>query len=393
MSGQDADRSSEESGVIKYDTARGAITLTVKIVRQFFCPKATELEALAFAGYCKHTGLNPFLREVYLVKYDEAEPASMIVAYQSFMKRAERAEGYGGFRAGIVITPDDPDVQRHPLVEGDKAVPGVPPPFVAIEGTLIPPRWKLAGGWCVVSRANRPPVVATVRLEEYLQRRRDGKPTRTWERMPATMIRKVPIGQAHRDAWPDELAGLVLEEEGGAQIVDGEATGTDNAMMPHRKSERPAQPESTRAGDPGAELREVLDGNTPAGEAPALSAHSATPAETIPAATISATTSLEKTSDETTSHAEPTASQALAPGAVTFELNGTPVVTAGITKETILKAFKLSALADEVGGKGTAKNLLGAQFGVTSRTELNEGQGKAYVAELTKIINRHGKRT
>ena len=78
----------------------------------------------------------------------------------------------------------------------------------------------------------------------------------------------------------------------------------------------------------------------------------------------------------------------LAPGALTFELNGNPVVTAGITKETILKAFKLGALADELAGKGTAKNLLGSHFGVEHRQELTEPAGRAYVAELTQIVNR-----
>ena len=73
-----SDQTGEEKGVVQYDTPRGQITLTIQIVRRFFCPKATELEALAFAGYCKHTGLNPFLREVYLVKYDESEPASIM---------------------------------------------------------------------------------------------------------------------------------------------------------------------------------------------------------------------------------------------------------------------------------------------------------------------------
>ena len=84
----------------------------------------------------------------------------------------------------------------------------------------------------------------------------------------------------------------------------------------------------------------------------------------------------------------PTNPLEIAPGALTFELNGQPVTTAGITKETILKAFKLGALADELVGKGTAKNLLGAEFGLEHRQELTEPQGKAYVAALTKIVNK-----
>jgi hypothetical protein len=68
-------------------------------------------------------------------------------------------------------------------------------------------------------------------------------------------------------------------------------------------------------------------------------------------------------------------------------LNGNTVTTAGITKDTMIKTFRLTALADELAGKGTAKNLLGRDFGLTSRTELTEEQGKAYVTALTKVIN------
>ena len=41
-----SDQTGEEKGVVQYDTPRGQITLTIQIVRRFFCPKATELEAL-----------------------------------------------------------------------------------------------------------------------------------------------------------------------------------------------------------------------------------------------------------------------------------------------------------------------------------------------------------
>ena len=359
MTAEEQDPSSEEKGVVQYETPRGHITLTVQIVRRFFCPKATELEALAFAGYCKHTGLNPFLREVYLVKYDESEPASIITAYQSFMKRAERAEGYGGFRAGIVLLPD-PEARPRELIKGED-LSGVPPPFVALEGTLIPPGYTLVGGWCQVTRVGRPSIVSTVRLEEYLQRRRDGKPTRAWERMPATMIRKVPVGQAHRDAWPDELSGLVLEEEGGARIGEGEAAVPALPdLMPRRVGES-----ATAETDPIGSLSEV--------EPPAP------PTQAVQAPPVAGD-----------SRPEEDARPAL--GGTRFEMNGKEVVTAGITKDTLLKAYKMGAMVDELEGKGKAKDLLGREFGVEHRVELTEPLGQKYVAALVKIVNRHGKK-
>lgn len=374
------DESSEEKGIIRYDTPRGAIMLTVKIVRQFFCPKATELEALAFAGYCKHTGLNPFLREVYLVKYDEAEPASMIIAYQSFMKRAERAEGYGGFRAGIVIAPRKPDL---PPLDGAPDVPGIPAPFVALEGTLIPPEWELAGGWCVVTRQGRAPVVATVRLEEYLQRRRDGKPTRAWDRMPATMIRKVPIGQAHRDAWPDEVAGMVLEEEGGARIEAGENLPLPD-LMPRRKDEPPEMPAPEApplAPGPLPSYSEAVIGGLPgSGDSAGLQTDIPVIRDPDPVvAVVPSSVGIDEPSP-------------LAPGQLRITINGRDVITNGATKEQMLKCYKLGALLDQMTHQATAKEILGREVGCVHREELTEAGARLYIAALSKAINVADKR-
>ena len=81
-----------------------------------------------------------------------------------------------------------------------------------------------------------------------------------------------------------------------------------------------------------------------------------------------------------------------AAGGTRFEMNGKEVVTAGITKETLLKVYKMGAMVDELEGKGKAKDLLGWDFGVEHRTELTEPLGQKYLAALVKIVNRHGKR-
>jgi phage recombination protein Bet len=222
----------EERGVIRYETPRGDITLTTAIVRKFFLANASDLEAMAFAGFCKWSGLNPFLREVYLTKMGNEDQAQIIVAYSSFMKRAERAKDsqgplYKGFKAGIVLAPvrsapiasqpEQPPAEPVLPVQGVAAV--VPAPFIAIEGTLVPPGHALVGGWCLVWRRDRgeePAGKAVVSVKEYTRRRRDGAIMKNWDPdsgMPATMIRKTAIGHGHREAFSDELAGFYLEEE------------------------------------------------------------------------------------------------------------------------------------------------------------------------------------
>lgn len=74
-------------------------------------------------------------------------------------------------------------------------------------------------------------------------------------------------------------------------------------------------------------------------------------------------------------------------GGPVVEINGRQIPTGGITKETLLKAYKFGAQLDELTVKGQAKELLGCEFGVEHRHELTEEAGKRYVAELVKHVN------
>ncbi len=55
--------------------------LTTKKIIQYICPNATEKEAYVFLRLCQAQGLNPFLREAYLIKYKpDANPTMMVGA-------------------------------------------------------------------------------------------------------------------------------------------------------------------------------------------------------------------------------------------------------------------------------------------------------------------------
>lgn len=75
-----------------------------------------------------------------------------------------------------------------------------------------------------------------------------------------------------------------------------------------------------------------------------------------------------------------------------IEINGRQVATAGITKSTLLKVFKLGAQLDELEGKGKAKELLGRDFGLEHRHELTEEAGEKYLAVLAARVNQALKR-
>jgi hypothetical protein len=84
------------------------------------------------------------------------------------------------------------------------------------EGSLIveEEESKLVGGWAKVYRKDRArPFYVAVNIKECQKYTREGKPTRFWREMPATMVRKVALSRALREAFPSRLGGMLTEAE------------------------------------------------------------------------------------------------------------------------------------------------------------------------------------
>ena len=72
-------------------------------------------------------------------------------------------------------------------------------------GSFRPPKAALQGGWAKVYKKGRDnPSEARVSLSEYTTGRS------TWNTKPCTMIRKVAIVQAIREAFPKDFAGMYV---------------------------------------------------------------------------------------------------------------------------------------------------------------------------------------
>jgi phage recombination protein Bet len=168
--------------------------LTVQDVRDHFCTGATEQEAYTFLQTCLMAGANPWLSEAYLIKYDEKSAARTVMGKYYFLKKAEVHPKYGGFSSGIIVeTPDGKIVEK--------------------VGKFKLQDEKLLGAWAEVVRTDRKvPLKVTVPFSEY------DKGNSQWRKMPATMIEKVAIVQAHRDAFPTDLGGLY----DAAEVIDVE---------------------------------------------------------------------------------------------------------------------------------------------------------------------------
>ena len=178
-------------------------------VRRFVCDKATDAECKIFLETCKQYKLNPFTKEAYLIHYDNKneDTASTIVLGKScYMQMAERNPNFDGFEAGvIVLTADGQLLNREGSIVYDGETGGE----------------TLLGGWAKVYRKDRTRAsYEEVKLSEY----NTGKSL--WAAKPATMIRKVALVHALREAFPSTFGSLYDESEVSVH-VDAESTARE----------------------------------------------------------------------------------------------------------------------------------------------------------------------
>ena len=164
-------------------------------VRRFICDKATDTECKIFLETCKQYKLNPFTKEAYLIHYDNKndDTASTIVLGKNcYMQMAERNPNFDGFEAGVIVLTADGQLLNR---EGSIVYDG--------DGGET-----LLGGWAKVYRKDRTRAgYEEVKLSEY----DTGKSL--WSGKKATMIRKVALVHALREAFPSTFGALYDESE------------------------------------------------------------------------------------------------------------------------------------------------------------------------------------
>lgn len=181
-------------------------TVSFGDVRNFICPKATDAECKIFLETCKQYHLNPFTKEAYLIHYDNKndDTASTIVLGKNcYLQMAERNPAYDGFEAGVIVMTADGRLLNR---EGS----------IVYDGNTGE---TLLGGWAKVYRKDRTRAsYEEVKLSEY----DTGKSL--WNGKKATMIRKVALVHALREAFPSTFGVLYDESE---VRVDAESTARE----------------------------------------------------------------------------------------------------------------------------------------------------------------------
>lgn len=87
----------------KYEVNSELVELDTQTVKDYLVNgggNASDQEIAMFINLCKYQGLNPFLREAYLIKYSGNAPASCVVGKDAFTRRAAQIDECKGWQAG-----------------------------------------------------------------------------------------------------------------------------------------------------------------------------------------------------------------------------------------------------------------------------------------------------
>lgn len=182
---------------VEYKCGEETVKLSPAIIRNYLVNgngEVTDQEIVMFLNLCRFQHLNPFLREAYLIKFGN-QPATIVTGKDAITKRAMRNPKYAGQQAGVVVRTESGELDYR-------------------NGSLLLSDEELVGGWAkVYVKGYEVPIEAVVSYQEYVGTTKDGTVNSQWSKKPATMIRKVALVQALREAFPEDLGGMYASEE------------------------------------------------------------------------------------------------------------------------------------------------------------------------------------
>jgi len=188
---------------VSYSDEKGQeIKLTTNDVIKYISTdeSVTEKEVFTFLNMCKYLKLNPFLKEIYLIKYKDSL-ATFVISYQTLLKRAEENKNFDGYETEV---------------KGE-----------------IP---NMTATATVYRKDRNYPVKVTVNYNEAVKtvldrQTKELRPTNMWKSMPEWMLRKVALARALKEAFPSAVGNA---EVSVSEIVDIDTM--DKTVIERRKN-------------------------------------------------------------------------------------------------------------------------------------------------------------
>ena len=196
------------------EPSQGLTREQIDLIKDTIAKDATDEELRHFVAVCNRLGLDPFARQIYLVKRFEKRLNRMVatpqVSIDGFRVVAERTGQYRGQTA---------------------------PQWCGYDGEWVdvwlseePPQAARVGVW---REGNREPLFRPALLRSFLQTNKDGSPAAMWRTMPEVMLLKCAEAQALRAAFPNHLSDVYSTDE------MGQAQNEEQYIPPQSVAERP----------------------------------------------------------------------------------------------------------------------------------------------------------
>ena len=221
----------------------------VAILRQLGIEDATDGDLNLFFHYCRTTGLDPFRKQIYMIgrntKISEwvDQPSGGRTKVEKWVTKYTIQTGIDGYRRnGREAAKRLGDELRFegPLFTGESDF------HVTDDGQVIQhwrevwPKGKPPHAAKFVIYRNGEPFEGIAHYDEFVQTfGNGGEPNSMWAKMPRNQIAKCAEALAWRRAYPDDFAGLILEDSAQPTVID------QDGNVERRGSRRPATTTTT----------------------------------------------------------------------------------------------------------------------------------------------------
>lgn len=219
-------------------------------IKKIYGKDLSEGEFTTLCQIGQATGLNPFLREIWAVKYGN-NPASIFIGRDGYRKAAQRDPEYDYHLLDAVYQNDEFTIENGEVKHAYS----------------VKDRGELVGAYCTVKRRSATkPIFTFIDFKEYYLGNKDeeGKVKKKydrfkkqyvdmnetiWDTKPATMVKKVAEAQGLRMAFQSMFAGTYAEDEqweerSEIKEVEVESTNSETAKLPDPKMEQKIQPKT-----------------------------------------------------------------------------------------------------------------------------------------------------
>lgn len=192
----------------------------------------TDDEFALFLEQCKRTGLNPFLKQAYMVERSANVNGRWI-------KRFEFLAAEIGMAARANMFPDWRGMRGFAVFDGDHIL--MDPAAGAVEHRFNPAKriGNLVGAWAHGRREGHDIPLTYLPIESRKQMTREGRPTKFWATMPEGQIAKCARAEQYRLAYPQIFSGVYIREE----MPEG-----DSVALAEQQPQRPS-PAPTSGGN------------------------------------------------------------------------------------------------------------------------------------------------